>query len=111
MVSKDVKKLIQKLVAELAKGNYSIIKEPPFQSRCNPEDIARVIEDYGRTITNLPNEAFNFYKAIPVKGEKSKYALDVDLWTKEQGRSDLTLQLTVSDQENLVIEVDDLHIL
>ncbi len=39
-------------------------------------------------------------------------ALDVPLWTKEEGRSDLTLALTAIKQgETYTVEVDDLHVL
>ena len=38
--------------------------------------------------------------------------LDVPLWTREEGRSDLTLSVTAIKQgETYTVEVDDLHVL
>jgi hypothetical protein len=38
--------------------------------------------------------------------------LDVPLWTREEGRSDLTLSVTAIKQgDTYTVEVDDLHVL
>jgi hypothetical protein len=38
--------------------------------------------------------------------------LDVPLWTREEGRSDLTLSVTaIRRGETYTVEVDDLHVL
>lgn len=41
------------------------------------------------------------------------WAVDVPMWSREEGESDLTLQLTVWEQSGggFAIEVDDLHVL
>lgn len=40
------------------------------------------------------------------------FAVDVGMWTAEEGRSDLTLQLTVIERAGAIaIAIDDLHVL
>ena len=70
------------------------------------------LQGYGRTLIALPDEAFRLVEVYPVKGQNATWAVDVPLWTAEEGRSDLTLSLTVSDNQNGVrLEIDDLHTL
>ena len=59
----------------------------------------------------LPAEAFSLVDSYPVKGRQATWAVDVPLWTAEEGRSDLTLSLTVSEsREGVRLELDDLHV-
>jgi hypothetical protein len=40
------------------------------------------------------------------------WSVRANLWTKEEGRSDLTLELTIRQVENSYeVELDDLHVL
>jgi hypothetical protein len=47
-----------------------------------------------------------------VRGSNPKrWSVRFDLWTADEGRSDLTLELTVEETDPLKIELDDLHVL
>jgi hypothetical protein len=47
-----------------------------------------------------------------LKGQPRTWAVALDLWTAEEGRSDLTLSATVTAVgHNIDVEIDDLHVL
>lgn len=89
---------IEQFVAALVAGRAS-------------SDLARRLDDYGRTLVPLPAEWQKFAWQYN-SGAPGEIAVDVDLWTLEEGRSDLTLQLLGrSDGERWTIEVIDLRVL
>ena len=89
---------IEKFVAELVAGRGS-------------RDLARRLDDYGRTLVPLPAD-WPKYAWQYNSGAAGEIAVDVDLWTLEEGRSDLTLQLLGrSDGESWTIEAIDLRVL
>ena len=60
----------------------------------------------------MPDEALPLMDVLPSNADSNVCAIDVALWTVEEGRSDLTLSLVSTrngDQYRLAI--DDLHVL
>lgn len=110
MIKEDIKKLVEKLILELSKGNYSIINQDPYKSRISPEMMKKEIEEYGERLVELPEGKLDEIEVIYIKDNRSNYAMDVDLWT-EKGESDLTLSLTITEEPEVLIEIDNLHIL
>lgn len=111
-ISTNSQILIEKLVKKIADGEYSIIKEKPnFKSRVEINDLSRIIQEYGETIIPLPDNAFDYIDIYPIEGKNKMYSIDIPIWTQEEGQSDLTLSLTLTDKEKILIEIDDLHVL
>jgi len=103
---------IRALVDMLVKGRFDQLERDGRSGRLSSHELKEVLQGYGRTIIALPDEAFRLVEGYPVKGQNATWAVDVPLWTAEEGRSDLTLSLTVSDSQNGVRwEIDDLHTL
>ena len=98
----------------LAMGDYEGLCRLPRTSRLSPAEIERVILNYGRQLMPLPNSAFEAADIIPVsESNPQQWSVVVPLWSKEEGRSDLSLELTVEDSDTRTysIEIDDLHVL
>jgi hypothetical protein len=103
---------IRLLVEALVKGHFDQLERDGRSGRLSSRELKEALKAYGRTIITLPDQAFNLIDVYPVKGQKSMWAVDVPLWTVEEGRSDLTLSLTVSEsQDGVHLEIDDLHVL
>jgi hypothetical protein len=51
--------------------------------------------------------------AVEVKNaQPKKWSIAMPLWTHEEGRSDLTMEMTIIEKANgFAIELDDLHVL
>ena len=106
-----LKEKIVDIVNDIANNNYSKIEMEQKNGRVNINDLKRSINEYGRTIIPLPNEAFKFMEIYHVES-KNMLHIVIDLWTKEEGRSDLTLSLNAYIKNNLLfIEIDDCHVL
>lgn len=74
-------------------------------------ELDRAVREYGRTLVALPEEAWGLVDVHPLE-DGSGVALEVPMWTIEEGRSDLTLELSASERDaSVAIEIDDLHVL
>ena len=103
---------IRALVETLVKGHFAQLERDGRSGRLSSHELQEALQAYGRTLITLPDEAFRLAEVYPVKGQNATWAVDVPLWTAEEGRSDLTLSLTVSNrQEGVQLEIDDLHTL
>jgi hypothetical protein len=103
---------IRSLVEALVAGHFDQVERDGRSGRLSSHELKKALKAYGRMVITLPDEAFDFVNVYPIKGQKSTWAVDVPLWTAEEGRSDLTLSLTVSEsQDGVRLEIDDLHVL
>jgi hypothetical protein len=103
---------IRSVVETLVKGHFDQLERDGRSGRLSSHELQEALQAYGRTIITLPDEAFRLAEVYPIKGQTATWAVDVPLWTAEEGRSDLTLSLTVSDsQDGVQVEIDDLHTL
>lgn len=78
-----------------------------------PRLMQQAIADYGRTLAMHPSSAIDQLDVIEIDGSRPKaWSVRVDLWTVEEGRSDLSLECTLIDRPGdlLAAEVDNLHV-
>ncbi len=103
---------IRLLVEELVQGHFAQLERDGRSGRLSADELQEALREYGRTIITLPDEALNLADVHSVAGQRTRWAVDVPLWTAEEGRSDLTLSLTISESRDGVrLEIDDLHVL
>lgn len=102
---------LRDIVHELVIGNYQRLEEDGRAGRLTSDQIRWVVERYGRKLIELPPEAFEIADSYKIEGQTDSWAIDLPLWTKEEGRSDLTLTLTASiTPAGVRLEIDDLHV-
>jgi len=105
---------ISRIVALLAEGRYEDVTQLCAGSRLSAEEMKTAVAMYGRTIVPLPQEAATLISSV-----RSRNAVDptwsvvVPLFTREEGRSDLSLELTMTESKpgSVAVHVDDLHVL
>ena len=103
---------ISSLVGDMAQGNVAKLRQTGVLGRLTANELKQAIDEYGRTLVPLPPEAFDLADSWAVQGSRGTWAVDIPLWTIEEGRSDLTLSLTVCEEEGSIrIEIDDLHVM
>lgn len=109
----EIRGLVADLVSLLANGEFEKIELLTRATRLTAEQIRNVVENYGRTLMALPPEAFNLMEVVKVEVAKSEsWSVVQPLWSKEEGRSDLSLEMTlVRSASGLIIELDDLHVM
>jgi hypothetical protein len=101
------------MVVIIAQGNYEMLIQRCAKSRLTSEDVQSAIREYGRKIIEPPVNAYQSLDVVPIRNAAvPTWSVRVPLWTEEEGRSDLTLEMTISlAHDHPVIELDDLHVL
>lgn len=110
MPDHDLVKVVRGFVTKLVGGNYEEVVAECSASRMSSDDIRAVISDYGKTFIAPPADAYHDLDAVPVRTSATPtWSVRAALWSEEEGRSDLELQLTIIQQgDQWTIELDDL---
>jgi hypothetical protein len=105
--------LVIRIITMLVGAQYRQIEELTHSIRLSAQEIQTAITEYGRTLTLPPDSAYELLDIIRVNNvELEQYSIRMPLWTQEEGRSDLTLELTVKIVgDNLEVALDDIHVL
>ena len=83
--------MLSDVVQCLARGDYELARCGPGVRRLAPETAEQIrgyLSEYGATLVELPSEAWNTSVA---QWMDPHWEVVVDLWTAEEGRSDLVL--------------------
>lgn len=103
---------IRQLVEDIVRGDYTSIAASGRIGRLTADELRRAIAEYGRTLVSLPTGGIDAADVYPSTSNPSEVSVDLPLWTAEEGRSDLTLSLTVvEDQGGPLVSISDLHVL
>lgn len=107
MLAGIVERLVSKDYAGLtADGLVSYSNDPADDS------IGRWIEDYPATLVPLPEEAWEHGECGRFTDDPDAWWVVLDLWTAEEGRSDLSLEATVRESDDRVtVSVDYVHVM
>ncbi|NPV19950.1 DUF7668 domain-containing protein [Bradyrhizobium aeschynomenes] len=107
--------LVEQVMAWLVSGNFAAIERRSRGVRLSADMMRQAIADYGRTLITPPSEAFATMDVIRVAdADRPAWSIRFDLWTKEEGRSDLSLECRIVDRcdgHALDLAVDDIHVL
>ena len=103
------------IVHRLVIGDYAgLASDGILDFTSDPLDtsIGRWIEEYPATLVELPDEAWLTSECGPAAGEENLWWVIVDLWTAEEGRSDLCMEATVYDDgAGIVIKLHDVSVM
>jgi hypothetical protein len=103
---------VRKVVTLLAKGDYLAVERLSGGVRLSSAELAAAVSEYGRTVT-LPPAGLEPALDVVEHSDERAWSVVAPLWTVEEGRSDLSLSLTICRDkgQRYRIEVDDLHVL
>jgi hypothetical protein len=104
----------RRLVEMLVAGDYEGVALASRDRRLRAEQLRQAVEEYGRELRMPPEVVFDNLDLNEIEGAIPRaWWVSVDLWTVEEGRSDLTLEIRLTDTggELYDIEIDNLHIL
>ncbi len=112
MVPEAFRDAIRDLVGALVRGDFDALDQDGRSGRVGGDGLRRAIGEYGQTLVDLPDEAFDLTEAGSVAGRPDEWWIVVPMWTAEEGRSDLSLELAaLPTQDAHRFEVTDLHVL
>lgn len=104
---------IQRVMGHLVRGDYAAVEALTAGQRLNASEIAQAIADYGRQLV-LPPGGSDPRSIVELEGSAPvRWSVYVDLWTLEEGRSDLSLELTLTDSARGTydVQIDNIHVL
>lgn len=106
---------IESIVDRLVAKDYAGLVRDGFVSYASdPTDssIGTWIEDYPATLVALPAEAWRYAERGRWSNLPDAWWVVVDLWTAEEGRSDLSMEATVRERDGQVLVViDNVHVM
>jgi hypothetical protein len=113
MASAELESIVHRIATQLASGDFDGTIAECSASRLRAEDLSKVIQEYGRTFVQPPTNAYAALDAVAVRGTAlPTWSVRAPMWSEEEGRSDLTLELTIAqDGQRWNVELDDLHVL
>lgn len=98
------------MVAALIAGRYDALEEGGRSGRLSARELRVAVETFGRTLTPIPEAGWAIAQVFAQ--QDGAFSVDLPLWTAEEGRSDLTLCLTMRiGAAGPDIEIDDLRVL
>lgn len=108
----QVRSIVIDLLVLLADGDYESIMERCGYSLMDDDDLRTAVVEYGRKIVAPPAD-YAFLRACELRARAvPTWHVDADLWTEEEGRSDLTLEMTIEfETSGPVIGINNLHAL
>jgi hypothetical protein len=106
---------VHQVVGMLVAGDYAGLEAVSRGRRLTAEQLRQAVEEYGRELRMPPEPVFdNIEDVIELEdATRRAWSVLVDLWTVEEGRSDLTLELVLTETggEQYDIQIWDLHVL
>ena len=97
----------------LVARKYSELEALTNGVRLGALDIASAITKYGKNLVIPPNNAWELLDVVEIRNaQPPQWSVTMPLWTREEGRSDLSIELTlIGDEGGCTIELDDIHVL
>jgi hypothetical protein len=113
MLPEIAKKAVREIVNLIATHNYNSVLSKCSISRLSEKDLEIVLFEYGQTYVSYPQNGDDFLSVVEIVNSlQPSWSVASSLWTKEEGRSDLTLELTISIEDSRVaVELDALSVL
>lgn len=107
LIKEKTKQVIQMLVNE----EYDALVKYTNGKRLPKEEIEYTIGDYGCTIITPPDSVYDELDVIEVDNPAQReWSVRAPLWTREEGRSDLGIELSILEEnkEDLRVELDNI---
>lgn len=104
---------VREILTLLAQRRYTELEALTHGIRLRAPEISQAVANYGRTIVVPPIDAFQFMDVVAVEtANPPRWSITMPIWTEEEGRSDLSVELTVIEEGGaLRVELDDIHVL
>lgn len=94
------RRTLSEIVSAFAAGDYELANRVPSVEpvpTATATQISRYVFGYGGTLTELPHET---WQTSIAQWTGHDWQVLVDLWTREEGRSDMVLDVNVAESHN-----------
>ena len=106
-----IKSTVETIVTLLSEKKYTEIVDLTMGERLDESEIEEAVAEYGRKLLPLPESVLDKIDIYKIDGSRF-YSVISDLWTEEEGISDLSLLLRVKiSNKNTNIILDGIRVL
>lgn len=105
---------VRELAAMLTRRDYVGIEVLTGATRLTAADLLTAVTEYPATLIEPPTPEAAPLDVVEIENAAvRRWSVNLPLWSVEEGRSDLTLELTVIERPSgaFALEVDGLHVL
>lgn len=94
----------------LALGDYDVLEAMTHRRHLSAEQLRSGVEEYGRHLSMPPRSHLDDIYVLQIQEDPSAFHVVAEVWTQEEGRSDLSiiLQLVEWNPNALNVEIIDL---
>ena len=113
-MNEKIQTTAKRLVTLLVAHDFAGLEEWSQGVRLKREQMAKALNQYPGYFVMPPEPTVPYLDVVEVIDSSPKqWSVDIPLWTQEEGRSDLTMQVTMIESENemMNVEIDDIHVL
>ncbi len=113
-MNEKIQTTAKRLVTLLVAHDFAGLEEWSQGVRLKREQMAEALNQYPGYFVMPPEPTVPYLDVVEVIDSSPKqWSVDIPLWTQEEGRSDLTMQVTMIESENemMIVEIDDIHVL
>ncbi len=112
-MNERLKEPVRQVIDHLVAGKYAELETLTNADRLSAKEMAKAISDYGRELVLPPDDAFRLMDVVEVRNAQPRqWSGTMPLWTREEGRSDLSIGVTlIAKEKGFRIELDDIHVL
>ncbi len=113
MISTEaIESAVDAVMVLLVERRYAEIERITHGVRLSADDIRNIVSDHGIEIVMPPGGRYRELDVIAVsRAEVPTFSVVTDVWTEGDGKSDISMELTVKiDGSDTIIEIDNLHV-
>lgn len=101
----QVKETIRFIVRALSVSDVQSLLEKGLLNLDEVDGTFEAIRQYGNHLIDIPSDGWSLVDVYFINGQKEVYDIDVPLWTKEEGRSDLMLKIHVNHGTIKILDI------
>ena len=106
-----LEKIVFMILKLLVEKDYRELEKRSNGIRLSAHDMERAIKEYNCQLIMPPPDGYELMDVIEAHGDE-KWSVVMPLWSQEEGRSDLSIELTlIKHGDSFNFEIDDLHVL
>jgi len=109
----EIEGTVYSVLEKLAHGRFEELEQSLDRALISAETMKQAIAEYGRHLVVPPPGWQSSLDVVPVKGSAPQaWSVVTPLWTREEGRSDLSLELTivVGNGGCRILQIENLHV-
>jgi hypothetical protein len=111
-MNEQLRPIVARVMTLLADQDYYALELLTRGHQLSAKDIETAITTYGRTLVPPPEVVYSLMDVVRVEVAEDRWAIAIPVWTIEEGRSDLSVELTIEFSNGAPeVSLEGIHVL